>query len=249
MQDGIIKGTGNSRYLKSVSNFLNLYPNYEAFAQALVNGTLPIDLNGINTDGWRQLGTLLDTNTLLAQSVATYLGLDATTSTPSQAFATFIQMAQDYALLDSPHFKGYPEAPTPTTTSSDDSIATTAFVKNVIGGVRIVTGTYTGNANPGTAEKRLIQIGDVPGAKYIGAVIVLGTASNFAFSIKSANKSVVSSLGSPPSIAANTGFTTTQNGFYVGIYDNPTGGNSNTAPAMSTNGNNAEYIYIAFVGV
>lgn len=53
VQDGIIKGTGNSRYLKSVANFLSLYPNYEAFAAALIAGELPIDLNGINEAGWQ----------------------------------------------------------------------------------------------------------------------------------------------------------------------------------------------------
>ena len=51
MQDTIIKGTGNSRSLRSVPNFLRLYPSYEAFGQALVAGTLPIDLGGLNPTG------------------------------------------------------------------------------------------------------------------------------------------------------------------------------------------------------
>ena len=43
MKDMIIKGTGDSRYLKSVSNFLSLYPDYESFVAALVAGTeIPI---------------------------------------------------------------------------------------------------------------------------------------------------------------------------------------------------------------
>ena len=54
MKDGVIKATGNSRYLKSVANFLTLYPNYKAFVAALVEGTLPIDLNGLNDAGWEQ---------------------------------------------------------------------------------------------------------------------------------------------------------------------------------------------------
>lgn len=65
MKDGVIAGTGDSRYLKSVSNFLTLYPNYEAFVTALVEGTLPIDLNGINEDGWTQVGMPLNKATLL----------------------------------------------------------------------------------------------------------------------------------------------------------------------------------------
>jgi len=38
MQDAIVLGTGNSRYLKSVSGFMSLYPTYEDFAAALVAG-------------------------------------------------------------------------------------------------------------------------------------------------------------------------------------------------------------------
>ncbi len=80
MQDAIALGTGNSRYLKSVSGFLSLYPTYEAFAEALVAGTLPIDLNGINPDGWAQRGTALDKANLLTDATAAMvdLGSEAT---------------------------------------------------------------------------------------------------------------------------------------------------------------------------
>jgi hypothetical protein len=78
MDNGIIKGTGNSRFLKSIEGFLDLYPTYEAFAKALVDGTLPIDLNGINADGWQQLGTRLDKSTLLTDETAALCGLDST---------------------------------------------------------------------------------------------------------------------------------------------------------------------------
>lgn len=77
MQDGIIKGTGNSRYLKSIAAFLAQYPTYEAFAAALAAGTLPVDLNGINEDGWQQLGTVLNKASLLRDSTAALYGLDA----------------------------------------------------------------------------------------------------------------------------------------------------------------------------
>ena len=70
MQDGIIKGTGNSRYLKSISNFLQQYPTYQDFVAALVAGTLPIDLNGINETGWDQLGTALNKANLLSDETA-----------------------------------------------------------------------------------------------------------------------------------------------------------------------------------
>ena len=77
MQDGIIKGTGNSRYLKSISNFLQQYPTYQDFVAALVAGTLPIDLNGINETGWDQLGTALNKANLLSDETAAALGLES----------------------------------------------------------------------------------------------------------------------------------------------------------------------------
>lgn len=75
MTDGVILGNGNSRYLKSVSNFLSAYPTYEDFAKALIAGNLPIDLNGINTAGWAQLGTALNKANLLSDATAALFGL------------------------------------------------------------------------------------------------------------------------------------------------------------------------------
>lgn len=76
MQDGIIAGNGNSRYLKTVSAALSLYPTYQDFMAALVAGTFPIDLNGINKAGWTQQGTALNKANLLADNTATSIGLD-----------------------------------------------------------------------------------------------------------------------------------------------------------------------------
>lgn len=80
MIDSKLKGTGNSRFLKSVADFKSKYPTYDAFVEALVAGTLPIDLNGINPDGWTQQGTPLNKATLLSDSTAAKLNLsgDAT---------------------------------------------------------------------------------------------------------------------------------------------------------------------------
>lgn len=75
MKDFVPKGTGNSRFLKSVSNFLSLYPDYNSFAQALVAGTLPIDLNGVNSAGYTQLGTALNKANLLDDTTAAALEL------------------------------------------------------------------------------------------------------------------------------------------------------------------------------
>lgn len=91
MQDTILKGTGNSRSLKSVENFKALYPTYDDFAAALVAGTLPVDLGGLNGDGVEQTGTALSTENLLTEATAADFKWLNTFSrgipeTPNQAF-------------------------------------------------------------------------------------------------------------------------------------------------------------------
>lgn len=87
MQDAIIKGIGNSRYLKTVGEALSLYPTYEDFMQAMVAGIFPVDFNGINKDGWTQQGTLLNKANLLSDTVISTLGLSTgVNSTPNDAF-------------------------------------------------------------------------------------------------------------------------------------------------------------------
>ena len=90
MQDAIALGTGNSRYLKSVSGFLSLYPTYEGFVAALVAGNLPIDLNGINPDGWAQQGTALDKAHLMTDATAALMDLGSEASV-NDALATLAQ--------------------------------------------------------------------------------------------------------------------------------------------------------------
>lgn len=91
MKDMIIKGTGNSRYLKSVSNFLSLYPTYESFVSALVAGTLPIDLNGTNSAGITQAGTPLTQANLLDSSAAQFAGLTNSDPTVNQALTNALR--------------------------------------------------------------------------------------------------------------------------------------------------------------
>lgn len=87
MQDAVIKGIGNSRYLKTVGEALSLYPTYEDFLQAMIAGTFPVDFNGINKDGWTQLGTPLNKANLLSDTVISTLGLSTgANSTPNDAF-------------------------------------------------------------------------------------------------------------------------------------------------------------------
>ena len=90
MKDGIIKATGNSRYLKSVANFLTLYPDYASFVEALVAGTLPIDLNGLNDAGWDQKPTYLNKANLLDDTTASKLGLTGD-PTVNQALAGILR--------------------------------------------------------------------------------------------------------------------------------------------------------------
>lgn len=86
MLDGIIKGTGDSRYLKSVSDFLARYPSYADFAAALIAGTLPVDFNGINTEGWQKAGTPLNKANLLSDATAGKYGLSDANAMPDRVF-------------------------------------------------------------------------------------------------------------------------------------------------------------------
>lgn len=99
MQDGIIAGNGNSRYLKTVAAALSLYPDYETFMAALIAGTFPIDLNGVNPDGWKQQGTALNKANLLADSTAASIGLDgsATVDTAVAKLKSLIDNERTYA--------------------------------------------------------------------------------------------------------------------------------------------------------
>lgn len=55
--------------------------------QAMVAGIFPVDFNGINNDGWTQLGTLLNKANLLSDTVISTLGLSTgVNSTPNDAF-------------------------------------------------------------------------------------------------------------------------------------------------------------------
>ena len=83
MQDMVPLGTGNSRFLKSVANIKSLYPDYDAFTEALAAGTFPIDLNGVNPAGVSQTGTALNKANLLSDATGAKCG---GASTPNAAF-------------------------------------------------------------------------------------------------------------------------------------------------------------------
>ena len=100
MKDMVPKGTGNSRYLKSVSNFMTLYPTYADFVAALVAGTLPVDFNGINSAGCNEVGTPLNKESLLTDATLAKLGVDIVGAEPTVSIALGI-LADFKAGLDS----------------------------------------------------------------------------------------------------------------------------------------------------
>lgn len=82
MIDSVLKGTGNSRFLKSAVPAGTSWADALAMLQA---GTFPIDFNGINTDGFQQVGTPLNKANLLKDATAAQIGLPPT-ATPDDAF-------------------------------------------------------------------------------------------------------------------------------------------------------------------
>lgn len=86
MKDFVINGNGNSRYVKSS---LEGITTWEQFRAALAAGTLPIDLNGINPEGFQQLGDPLNKATLLKDATAALLGL-GTDAVPDDAFVALV---------------------------------------------------------------------------------------------------------------------------------------------------------------
>ena len=76
--------------MKSIAGFLAAYPTYEDFAAALVEGTLPIDLNGLNDAGWEQKPTYLNKANLLDDTTAEKLGLTGD-PTVNQALAGILR--------------------------------------------------------------------------------------------------------------------------------------------------------------
>lgn len=91
MVDTIIKGTGNSRTLKTIPNAAALYPDFDAFLAAMVAGTLPIDIGPLNPTGVQVRGTDLTKVNLLKDATAALYG-KPTTAIPDDIFATIPPM-------------------------------------------------------------------------------------------------------------------------------------------------------------
>lgn len=92
MNDLIIKGTGNSRYLKS-----NISPEttLQELIEMLNNGMFPFDFNGLNPAGIEEMGTPLNTATVLKDETAALYGLDGT-AVPDDVFKKIPGIATVY---------------------------------------------------------------------------------------------------------------------------------------------------------
>ncbi|BAK99021.1 hypothetical protein OBV_18230 [Oscillibacter valericigenes Sjm18-20] len=95
MTDGIILGTGNSRYLKG-AGWPATYEEFKSMAEA---GTLPIDLNGINEAGWQQIGTALNKANLLDDNTSAVLELAPENQTVNKAILSLALPTGKYAVL------------------------------------------------------------------------------------------------------------------------------------------------------
>lgn len=97
MIDSVIAGTGNSRFLRTS---ISASTTWEDALTMLRAGTFPIDLAGINIDGFVTVGTPLNAETLLKESVITALDLDEN-ATPSDAWEKLIAIVNTKADADS----------------------------------------------------------------------------------------------------------------------------------------------------
>lgn len=91
MKDGVMKATGNSRYLKSS---IPAGTTWEQALAMLIAGTFPIDLNGINPGGWAVIGDALNKANVLPDDVCDALGIDRQESEPKDAFFAVRKYAQ-----------------------------------------------------------------------------------------------------------------------------------------------------------
>lgn len=86
MQDAIINETGNSRNLRTIAGIKNQVHTLDELLDLMIAGEFPIDLAGINADGFAQMGTDLNKANLLTDATAALQNLGPE-ATPDQMFA------------------------------------------------------------------------------------------------------------------------------------------------------------------
>lgn len=211
MKDFITKNEGNSRFLKSVSNFLTLYPNYEDFAQALVDGTLPIDFNGYNDDGITQRGTPYSKAAVLSDATAAKLGLNSSSNpTPNDAFAALANGSR-YVAINGRAFSG-------------EAIAAS---ENGVGAIAI-------GPNAAAIYERSIAIGENANSDWLGIAIGLNACSPTGSIVIGTNPNVTKSggiaIGESASVNASYGIA-------IGMQANAEGETSFSTDVNEKNGN------------
>lgn len=90
MKNTTIKGTGNSRWLKTS---LPAGTTWEQVLTLLRSGQFPVDITGLNTEGVQAAGTALDKEALLRDAICDRLGLDKEGTVPSDVFELLIGLA------------------------------------------------------------------------------------------------------------------------------------------------------------
>lgn len=162
MKDFVPLGSGDSRYLKSVSNFKTLYPTFEAFSNALIAGTLPIDLNGVNPAGVAQMGTPLNKANLLTDYTAAELGLSED-PTVDDALLAVTGVANWHVWESSA--TGYVSSTDPSAYPQDGEIDGVhyKYVKQMgEAGAKIETGSYAGTGTYGSSNPNSLTFGFEP---------------------------------------------------------------------------------------
>lgn len=86
MNDTVIKGTGNSRSIKSVPNIAALAPTYADLLALLTGEGLPVDIGALNELGLEVHGTDLTKANLLTDATAALYG-KGNTATPNEILA------------------------------------------------------------------------------------------------------------------------------------------------------------------
>lgn len=94
MTDTIVKGTGNSRFLRSSIPENITFPEFVSLLRA---GTFPIDLAGINDEGIEVKGTALSKGTLLSDATETAIWGDAADRTVDEALSYSFSALMGYA--------------------------------------------------------------------------------------------------------------------------------------------------------
>lgn len=139
MTDTVIKGTGNSRTLRTVPNALTLYPDFTAMITAMINGTFPIDLGGLQDAGLTTHGTDLNKANLLTNATETSIWGNSSNRTVNDAFSKLRSLIT-------------------TAQSTADTAQSTATSANTNANARakIEVGSYVGtDSGGGTRQKAL----------------------------------------------------------------------------------------------